>query len=106
MIVPELSVTVTERTPHCDERSVTREFLHAVVGGLGDVKVPHRADADSVWMLELTGGGAFGSPLHEKDAVAGELLNAVVSGVDHVDIAVSVDLDSMGSAKLAIAVSA
>ena len=103
---PELSVTVTERTPHGDERSVAGEFLYAVVAGLGDEDVSHRADTDTVGMIELTGPAAGGSPLREKNPVAGELLNAVVPGVDDVDVAVVIYLDPVRSGELAIAGSA
>ena len=77
--MPKLPVSVSERAPCPQEKTLVGKLLNAVVAGLGHIDIALRTYADSVGMVELGLAGAEGTPRKEKDAFSRELLNASFS---------------------------
>src|SRR3712207_2127615 len=77
-------------------RAGDRQYLDAVVAGIGHVDVAGPVDRHAARKVELSGAAAAQPPLGDPFALGSQLLDPVVSRVRHVHVARSIDRAPIG----------
>ena len=80
--------------PLAQEPAFRREYLHALVPGVGDEDLPVSADRDTARLFELPYRVAQPAPLPHDAQITPEFLNAVVAEIAHEHVAVFGDGDA------------